>query len=256
MGRHLDASLKGSITMKEYDPASSDLLESFKKWSDENFGSAALAFKALDDDGGGSISCLEFRKACRSLNWSGDASLLFNCLDPGGLTSLDLDRSFSNSIGAKRGLSLKDVAFLDTWVTALTVAERKALEDETWAEVERARPLARKKIPRMRKSCTTPSLSGGGSRAPSASMRSSSTTAMGQSWPALGTSPSMRPGSTGVLRKPTSQSKRWRSNSGCTDLGASAGSTGLKNGALLPDEWPASAVSRNAGSHEVLLPAL
>merc|ERR1711870_72151 len=111
-----DVSLKGSITMKEYDPASSDLLESFKKWSDENFGSAALAFKALDEDAGGTISLLEFRRGCKSLHWIGDATLLFNCLD-GGATFIrqeNMDKSLGSSINAKRGLTQKDVSFLDT----------------------------------------------------------------------------------------------------------------------------------------------
>merc|ERR1712232_1142662 len=100
--RYLDTDLQGGITLHEYDETSAELLTSFKNWSDSVFGSAALAFKSLDEDGNGTVTSAEFRKACRVLKWNGDAKLLYQCLKP------DDERS-------KSGLVVKDVTFLDAW---------------------------------------------------------------------------------------------------------------------------------------------
>eukprot|EP00403_Amphidinium_massartii_P048930 CAMPEP_0178463440 /NCGR_PEP_ID=MMETSP0689_2-20121128/50334_1 /TAXON_ID=160604 /ORGANISM="Amphidinium massartii, Strain CS-259" /LENGTH=741 /DNA_ID=CAMNT_0020090323 /DNA_START=32 /DNA_END=2254 /DNA_ORIENTATION=- len=104
--RHLDKDLSGTISMKEYDPESADLLLSFKTWAEEHFGSVETAFKGLDDDGSGSLSLSELRKACKRLRWHGDVKLLFDCLD--------LDGDTSGHPG-KRTLQLKEVSFLDSW---------------------------------------------------------------------------------------------------------------------------------------------
>lgn len=170
--------------MKEFDPESAELLDSFKHWSDENFGSAALAFKALDEDGGGSISLLEFRRGCQSLNWPGDATLLFECLDTADhIGSVGLDRSTSASVASKRGLTLKDVAFLDSWTSTLSQEERVDIEEKTWAEVERNKPLCRQKSPRIRLCSSTPSFS-----ATTSTMTAISTSSSVHSWTKKGSS--------------------------------------------------------------------
>jgi len=104
--RHLDKDLSGTISMKEYDPPSADLLLSFKTWAEEHFGSVETAFKNLDADGSGSLSLSELRKACKRLRWHGEVKLLFDCLD--------LDGDTGGHPG-KRTLQLKEVSFLDSW---------------------------------------------------------------------------------------------------------------------------------------------
>merc|ERR1712232_116189 len=131
--------MSGTISMMEYDAPSASLLESFKLWSDDNFGSAAQAFKVLDDDGGGTISILEFKRGCRSLNWQGDASLLFSCL---------CSKDSTSDEGSKGGLTLKEVAFLDTWKASISATEKREIEANTVAKIEMSKPLCRQRAKR------------------------------------------------------------------------------------------------------------
>merc|ERR1712050_754673 len=85
----------------------------------------------------------------------------------------NMDKSLGSSINAKRGLTQKDVSFLDTWVASLSQEERAEIEDKTWAEVARNKPLGRQKSPRVRKSISSPGLSGGTSTMTNSSMTSS-----------------------------------------------------------------------------------
>jgi Ca2+-binding EF-hand superfamily protein len=70
--RALNARLASSISMKEYDSASADLLNSFKDWAETNFGSVKLAFKAIDVNNTGKLSYQELKRACQNLKWSGE----------------------------------------------------------------------------------------------------------------------------------------------------------------------------------------
>lgn len=101
--RVLNEHLSSSISMKEYDAASADLLGTFKEWADTNFGSVKLAFKALETDG--RLSYPDLRRACQKLKYTGEVRLLFDCLDMGG----------QPAEGGKRFISLKEVSFLDDW---------------------------------------------------------------------------------------------------------------------------------------------
>lgn len=104
--RSLDVDLSGTISLKEFDAESSDILQSFKEWADQHFGSVELAIKSLDIDNSGSVSFAELRRACEKLKWSGDVRLLFDCLD--------VDRKKDRPSNT-RSLSLEEVSFLDSW---------------------------------------------------------------------------------------------------------------------------------------------
>jgi len=102
--RALNERLASSISMKEYDAASADLLNSFKDWAENNFGSVKLAFKAIDVNNTGKLSYQELKRACQNLKWRGEVRLLFDCLDLDGKLE-----------GGKRFISMKEVQFLDEW---------------------------------------------------------------------------------------------------------------------------------------------
>lgn len=101
--RWLDDDLSGWISLQEVDPASSEMLHSFKSWADTTFGSVRLAFQALDSDGGGTLSFSELRRACRKWRWDGEVRTLFNCLD------IDQDGH------GRRQISIHEIGFLDDW---------------------------------------------------------------------------------------------------------------------------------------------
>jgi Ca2+-binding EF-hand superfamily protein len=102
--RALNERLASSISMKEYDAASAELLNSFKDWAETNFGSVRLAFKAIDVNNTGKLSYQELKRACQNLKWQGEVRLLFDCLDLDGKLE-----------GGKRFISMKEVQFLDEW---------------------------------------------------------------------------------------------------------------------------------------------
>eukprot|EP00929_Paragymnodinium_shiwhaense_P119071 TRINITY_DN90959_c0_g1_i1.p1 TRINITY_DN90959_c0_g1~~TRINITY_DN90959_c0_g1_i1.p1 ORF type:complete len:808 (+),score=214.51 TRINITY_DN90959_c0_g1_i1:146-2569(+) len=131
--RHLDRELTGAITMKQYDAASAELLESFKAWADENFGSVTIAFKAIVPDGLGMLSFSELRKSCRKLKWTGDVRLLYDCLNCGA----------SKDASGRSSLSLKDMSWLDCWATSVQDDE-KEVEAHLW---EQHRPKTKAKPP-------------------------------------------------------------------------------------------------------------
>lgn len=125
--------------MKEYDLPSAELLESFKRWADENFGSVQVAFKALDADGGGTVSLSELKKGCRKLKWQGEVKLLFDCLGGGGEEQGD---------GGRKAITVKDVIFLDSWEVSVptdAAAEKEAIlaRFERERENSRSSPASR-----------------------------------------------------------------------------------------------------------------
>jgi len=113
--RHLDADNSGTISMREYDQESADLLSSFKEWAEYQFASVELAFKAIDADGSGSITLSELKRSCRRFKWQGNVKLLFHCLD----TDNDSER---------RTLQYKELEFLDAWEGDYSASEQM-LED-------------------------------------------------------------------------------------------------------------------------------
>lgn len=102
--RALNERLASSISMKEYDGPSAELLNSFKDWAETNFGSVKFAFKAIDVNNTGKLSYQELKRACQNYKWMGDVRLLFDCLDLDGKLE-----------GGKRFISMKEVGFLDEW---------------------------------------------------------------------------------------------------------------------------------------------
>eukprot|EP00931_Biecheleriopsis_adriatica_P035000 TRINITY_DN20178_c0_g1_i2.p1 TRINITY_DN20178_c0_g1~~TRINITY_DN20178_c0_g1_i2.p1 ORF type:complete len:677 (+),score=152.71 TRINITY_DN20178_c0_g1_i2:99-2129(+) len=95
----------GHISLQEYDIASAEILLHFKAWCMEHFGSVQLMFKCLDRDGSGSVSERDMKRACRRFHWTGDAHMLFDCLE----TDSRANRH------EKREIKLKDLQFLDSW---------------------------------------------------------------------------------------------------------------------------------------------
>mmetsp|Transcript_35813 Transcript_35813/g.102309 ORF Transcript_35813/g.102309 Transcript_35813/m.102309 type:complete len:838 (-) Transcript_35813:197-2710(-) len=104
--RTLDVDVSGTISMKEYDPSSAELLASFKDWAETAFGSVALCFKAIDADRSGQVTFSEFKQECHKMKWQGDVRLLFECLDADGK---------HDKATGKRSISLEELSFLDSW---------------------------------------------------------------------------------------------------------------------------------------------
>jgi len=103
----LDKKHAGTISMREFDQQSAELLESFKEWAEAAFGSVTRCFRALDLDGSGSITYPEMNRACNKLKWAGDVRLLFDCLD--------IDGRRQDAVTGKRAITLEELAFLDNW---------------------------------------------------------------------------------------------------------------------------------------------
>lgn len=143
-----------SISMKEYDAASAELLNSFKDWAETNYGSVKLAFKAIDVNNTGKLSYQELKRACHNLKWRGEVRLLFDCLDLDGKLE-----------GGKRFITMKEVQFLDEWESDPGLQEQD--EDET---VEKA--LAQPAKP-VRTRASSASASEPGQRAQSAASAAS-----------------------------------------------------------------------------------
>eukprot|EP00746_Dinoflagellata_sp_MGD_P000358 gnl/MRDRNA2_/MRDRNA2_100645_c0_seq1.p1 gnl/MRDRNA2_/MRDRNA2_100645_c0~~gnl/MRDRNA2_/MRDRNA2_100645_c0_seq1.p1 ORF type:complete len:699 (+),score=124.53 gnl/MRDRNA2_/MRDRNA2_100645_c0_seq1:102-2198(+) len=111
--RHMDSDFSGFITLREVDPASSDIFLGFKSWADDEFGSARAAFGLFDSDASNDLSLKEFRRACKLYGFSGDCEQLFR--------AFDVD-------GAGR-LSSNEVSFLDDWdVCVADVPELPAVQ--------------------------------------------------------------------------------------------------------------------------------
>lgn len=97
--RYMDADFSGFISLREIDPASSDILLGFKSWADDEFGSARAAFGVFDTDASNDLSMKEFRRACKQYGFGGNCDELFRAFDADG----------------QGRLSSNEVAFLDDW---------------------------------------------------------------------------------------------------------------------------------------------
>lgn len=95
----IDEDVSGSISLREIDQTSNDILIDFKRWADEEFGSVRSAFKVFDSDQSGELSLTEFSSTVRLYGFQGEEHTLFKCLD-------------SNRQGK---LLLTDITFLDNW---------------------------------------------------------------------------------------------------------------------------------------------
>lgn len=145
--RALNERLASSISMKEYDDKSAELLSSFKDWAETNFGSVKLAFKAIDVNNTGKLSFQELKRACHNWKWRcgsgpGEVRLLFDCLDLDGKLE-----------GGKRFISMKEVQFLDEW------QGDPGLEEQAEDEIVNATLLQpHSKQPRVQCGASLPSL--------------------------------------------------------------------------------------------------
>jgi len=138
--RALDRDVSGTISLREWDIDSAELLSSFKVWCDAHFGSVELAFKAMDRSGIGSLTLPELRSACRRLNWNGDVRVLFSCL--GVSQSKDGSRS--------KTLLLSDIAFIDSWI------DQEMLDYVAWELRSCRAPSPRGRARRAQTAASTP----------------------------------------------------------------------------------------------------
>jgi len=143
--RALNVDLGSSISMKEYDPESADLLNSFKDLAETNYGSVKLAFKAIDVNNMGRLDYRELRRACQNLKWEGEVKLLFDCLECDGKTE-----------AGKRYIGLKDLEFLDAWQVDAGEGEQKE-EDIVNAALARPPSRARSSSRPQSRASTAPS---------------------------------------------------------------------------------------------------
>jgi len=118
--RTLDKRRVGYISLKELDRPSAEVLTDFKRWSEVKFSSMHEAFRAMDADGGGSLSLAELKGAFYKYKCSTDPKLLFDVLSSNGRT-----------------VSRKDYSFLNDWASADEEAaeEFKTVIDELWKEI-------------------------------------------------------------------------------------------------------------------------
>jgi len=100
--RSFDDDISGTISLREVDASTYDVLADFKAWADEEFGSVKAAFKVLDQDNSGDFTPREWRKALTSHGFQGDSKHLFTAFDTDGEGLVSLD----------------ETAFLDDWESA------------------------------------------------------------------------------------------------------------------------------------------
>eukprot|EP00930_Biecheleria_cincta_P055976 TRINITY_DN4220_c0_g1_i1.p1 TRINITY_DN4220_c0_g1~~TRINITY_DN4220_c0_g1_i1.p1 ORF type:complete len:730 (+),score=176.12 TRINITY_DN4220_c0_g1_i1:68-2257(+) len=100
--RSFDADISGTISLREIDAPTWQVLADFKTWADEEFGSVKAAFKVLDQDNSGDFTPREWRKALSSYGFQGDSKSLFTAFDTDGEGLVSLD----------------EIAFLDEWESA------------------------------------------------------------------------------------------------------------------------------------------
>jgi len=104
--RCLDVNISGTISLREWDHNSAELLKSFKALCDAQWGSVELGYKAMDKTSVGALSWKELQANCRRLNWQGDVGKLMECLMSGMTKDKRKLKTFS----------LNDVAFIDAWI--------------------------------------------------------------------------------------------------------------------------------------------
>lgn len=95
----LDSDASGYIALTEIDSQCASMLAEFRRWANLFFGSVMDAFRALDSDGGGSLSRAEFKKSVTKYCFRGDREGLFTLLD----------------VACDGDISVEEMAFLDEW---------------------------------------------------------------------------------------------------------------------------------------------
>ncbi|CAK0868046.1 unnamed protein product, partial [Prorocentrum cordatum] len=116
--RYLDQDQSGAISLREFDADVADTLQSFKDWSDLNFGSVTSALRAVDADGNGFVTYYELHRECRRLRWQGSTRELFRCLVAiAPKVAKDVGPSDGDWVGpqGRKAVTLKSLRFLDKW---------------------------------------------------------------------------------------------------------------------------------------------
>merc|ERR1711920_107795 len=98
--RAMDRDCSGWISMREFDWETFNLVATFKRWAQREYGRCARAISRIDKNGSGKIAAWELHEALKDEGVSrADAELLFHGLDTLG----------SGTVGEN------DVRFLDRW---------------------------------------------------------------------------------------------------------------------------------------------
>lgn len=95
----LDEDASGYIALAELAPHAAEALGDFRRWANLFFGSVMEAFRALDADGGGTLTRAEFKKSVTKYGFRGDREELFTLLDA----------------GADGSICVEEICFLDEW---------------------------------------------------------------------------------------------------------------------------------------------
>lgn len=121
--RSFDDDISGTISLREIDASTYDVLADFKAWADEEFGSVKSAFGVLDQDASGDFTLREWRKALTSYGFQGDSKHLFTAFDTDGEGLVSLD----------------EIAFLDDWDSA----QEPEMEETPISEVQPRKATAK-----------------------------------------------------------------------------------------------------------------
>jgi len=100
--RSFDEDISGTVSLREIDGPSFELLNGFKTWAESEFGSVKSTFLMLDADNSGDFDKREWAKSLVYFGFQGDCRALFKVLDTDGEGLVSID----------------EVAFLDQWEDA------------------------------------------------------------------------------------------------------------------------------------------
>jgi hypothetical protein len=147
--RSLDQRRVGYVSLKEICKESEAILSLFKEWAETRFSSMQEAFRAMDADGGGSLSLPELKSACYKYKCGAvDPKLLFDVLSSNGRTISRKDFNFLNEFHAADEEAHAEVrdATAELWKEVFTAHQaRVAAKSETpsWAQIRHRSPPAR-----------------------------------------------------------------------------------------------------------------
>jgi hypothetical protein len=113
--RALDVDLIGFISLRNVDKGAARILEDFKEWAENAFGTVQNAYRSLDVKHKNSLSLPALSRSLNNFGYKADAKALFQCLKA--------DVSGRGAAGGRDPrLTSADVQFLTTWELPLAAA--------------------------------------------------------------------------------------------------------------------------------------